>query len=193
VDNVSVTINGKKAFIGYVSPSQINVQAPSDTASGDVQLTVTTSGCTSAAIRVTEAAIAPGLLAPASFNIKGTQYLVATFANGVYVGNANLIPGVSFRPAAPGDTINAYGIGFADVTPASPPGVVASGLTSVPNLTIAFGTVPAKVAYGGLAPGTVGEYQFTFTVPDLPDGDYPIVFQAGTAKAAQTVYLTVHK
>src|ERR1035438_275391 len=31
LDNVSVPINGKKAAIFYVSPGQLNVQAPSDT------------------------------------------------------------------------------------------------------------------------------------------------------------------
>ena len=34
LDNVSVTINGKKAAIAYVSPGQLNVQAPTDTATG---------------------------------------------------------------------------------------------------------------------------------------------------------------
>lgn len=34
VDGVSVTINGKSAAISYVSPSQLNVQAPTDAATG---------------------------------------------------------------------------------------------------------------------------------------------------------------
>src|SRR5271157_4156958 len=36
LDGVSVQINGKKAAICYVSPGQLNVQAPTDTASGTV-------------------------------------------------------------------------------------------------------------------------------------------------------------
>jgi uncharacterized protein (TIGR03437 family) len=193
LDGVSVTINGNKAFVGYISPTQINVQAPGDTATGDVQLTVTAGSCTSGTTTVTEATIAPGLLAPSSFKVSGTQYLVALFPNGVFVGNENLISGAAFRPAAPGDTITAYGIGFGSVIPSSSPGLVASGLTSVPNLTISFGITAAKILYGGLVPGIIGEYQFTFVVPAVPDGDYPIVFQVGSTIAAQTVYLTVHK
>jgi uncharacterized protein (TIGR03437 family) len=36
LDNVSVLIDGKKAAIAYVSPTQLNVQAPLDTATGMV-------------------------------------------------------------------------------------------------------------------------------------------------------------
>ena len=39
----SVTINGKPAFLMYVSPTQINLQAPDDTATGSVSVVVTTS------------------------------------------------------------------------------------------------------------------------------------------------------
>lgn len=34
LDNVSVTINGQPAYVAYVSPKQLNVLAPSDTALG---------------------------------------------------------------------------------------------------------------------------------------------------------------
>jgi protocatechuate 3,4-dioxygenase beta subunit len=40
LDGVSVSINGKPAATYYVSPNQINVQAPSDDATGKVQVTV---------------------------------------------------------------------------------------------------------------------------------------------------------
>jgi uncharacterized protein (TIGR03437 family) len=194
LDSVSVTIDGKSAYLAYISPGQINVQAPADTATGNVQVAVTTSSCSSTAFTVPEAAIAPGLLAPASFKVNGTQYLVAQFPDfATYVGNANLIPGVPFRPAAPGDTIIAYGIGFGAVAPAIAPGQVASGSTSLANLSIAFGSTPATVTYDGLVSGAVGLYQFQFMVPNVADGDYPIVFQVGSTPVAQTVYLTVHK
>ena len=40
IDNVSVLINGKKAAIAYVSPTQLNVQAPTDTTIGTVPVQV---------------------------------------------------------------------------------------------------------------------------------------------------------
>ncbi len=194
LDGVTATIDGKSAFVEYISPLQVNVQAPADAATGAVQITITTSSCSSAAFTATEAAAAPGLLAPSSFNIGGKQYLVALFPDGVtYVGNANLIPGVPFRPAAPGDIITAYGIGFGAVTPAVSPGAITGGSNAIPNLSISFGTTAATIAYAGLAPNVVGEYQFTFVVPNVPDGDYPIVVQDGSVTVPQTVYLTVHQ
>lgn len=195
VDGVSVTIDGKPAYVEYVSPGQLNVQAPADTATGPVQLTVTTASsasCISAPFTVQETSLAPGVLAPAAFNIGGKQYLVAQFSDQVFVGNPNLIPGVAFRPAAPGDHITVFGVGFGDVQPSAPPGTI-GGASTLPNVTISFGTTAASIDYAGLAPGTVGEYQFRFVVPNVPDDDYPITFQVGSTKVAQTLYLTVHK
>src|SRR5580658_9508819 len=41
IDNVTVTIDGKKSAISYVSPAQLNVQAPTDSAIGSVAVIVT--------------------------------------------------------------------------------------------------------------------------------------------------------
>ena len=116
------------------------------------------------------------------------------FQDGVtFVGRPDLISGVPFRAAAPGETVTLYGIGFGSVTPASAPGVVASGTSSIPNLTVSFGVTVAQLTYAGLAPGAVGLYQFNVVVPDVADGDYPIVFQIGSTTAPQLAFLTVHR
>ena len=59
LDGVSVTINGKAAFVYYISPMQINVQAPSDTAVGPVNVVVTNNGAVSAAATAQLQAAAP--------------------------------------------------------------------------------------------------------------------------------------
>jgi uncharacterized protein (TIGR03437 family) len=41
IDNVTVLIDGKNAAIAYVSPGQLNVQAPADSATGSVPVVVT--------------------------------------------------------------------------------------------------------------------------------------------------------
>lgn len=141
-----------------------------------------------------KAAVAPGLLAPASFNAGGKQYLVALFSDGVtYVGNPGLVAGANFMPAAPGNVITSYGIGFGNVVPPIAPGVVVGQATNIPNLTIAFGTTPATVNYAGLAPQAVGLYQFNYVVPNVPDGDYAMNFELNSSPVPQTVYLTVHQ
>jgi uncharacterized protein (TIGR03437 family) len=193
LDGVVVTINGRKAFVSYISPNQINVQAPEETISGSMPLVVTTAGCSSTPVAAQETAIAPGLLAPASFHSVGKQYLAAVLPDGSFVGPPGLIPGALFRPAAPGESIVVYGIGFGSTTPAVPPGMVTGFVNSIANLTVSFGSTPASLKYAGLAPGVVGLYQFNIVVPDVADGDYPISFQEGTTRTAQTVYLTVHR
>ena len=194
LDSTMVSINGRRAFTYYNSPTQLNVQAPADSATGNVDITVTNCAGTSAPYTFQKAAIAPGLLAPPSFKIGGKQYLVALYNDGkTYVGRTNLIAGVPFREAKPGDRITAYGVGFGDTVPAVAPGTVAGVQNSVPNLSISFGTTPATVSYKGLAPGNVGLYQFDFIVPDVPDGDTEVVVKVGSAQVQQTVFLTVKR
>jgi uncharacterized protein (TIGR03437 family) len=74
---VSVTINGKPAFISYVDQSQINVLTPPDTLSGPVAVQVTTAGGT-ATTNVQTASVAPAWF---TYNLNGTTTLAALFAN----------------------------------------------------------------------------------------------------------------
>ncbi len=192
LDGTSISIDGNAGFMEYISGGQIDVQAPADSATGPVKITVTTCAGTSAPITIQEAALAPGMLAPASFHVGGKQYLVALFQDGVtYVGNSGLIPGVPFRPASPGDVIAAYGIGFGPVTPASVPGLVVGQQNSLPNVTLSFGSTPATFTYAGLAPGVVGLYQFDITVPQVAPGDYPISVVVDGVPVPQSLFLTV--
>ncbi len=88
LDGVSVTIDGKAAFVYYISPTQINVQAPSDSATGGVSVVVTNSGIASApATAQLQAA------APAFFLLPGTNYALACAASRLCAGRA----GCDFR------------------------------------------------------------------------------------------------
>ncbi|HTB10404.1 MAG TPA: choice-of-anchor V domain-containing protein [Bryobacteraceae bacterium] len=198
LDGISVSVNGKAAYVWYLSTGQLNVQAPEDTATGSVAITVTNCKATSSAIMFTRRALAPGFLAPSNYTANGTQYMVATFqSDGAYV--LNTATGASFglisRPAKPGDGIILYGIGFGDVTPAILPGVIAGASNTLVNpVTISFGSTQVSTpAYQGLAGGFVGLYEFYITVPSgLANGDYQInVTQNGTT-VPQTMSLTVH-
>jgi uncharacterized protein (TIGR03437 family) len=193
LDGTSVTINGKPAFVYYISGSQVNVQAPADAATGSVPVAVTNCAGTSAPVAAQKAALAAGILAPASFNVAGKQYAVAQFADLVFVGNPNLIAGAAFRPAKPGDSIVIYGIGFGEVTPASAPGIIVATQNSIDGLTIGFDNTPATFTYGGLSPGVVGLFQFNVVVPDVPDGDRQIHFNVRGTSTSQTLYLTVKR
>jgi uncharacterized protein (TIGR03437 family) len=197
LDGISVSIDSKPAYVWYLSTGQLNVQAPEDTATGNVSITVSTCRGTSQPFQFARQALAPGLLAPPSFMVNGTQYLVAQFASDyayVLSASAGASLGVNSRPAKPGDLIIAYGIGFGDVTPSILPGVtVAQANALVDPVTFSFGSANATLSYYGLAPNFVGLYEFYITVPPgLANGDYQInVTQNGT-KVPQTFYLTVH-
>lgn len=196
LDGISVSIDGKPAYVDYISPTQVNVQAPEDTATGNVAITVTNCKATSSQFTFSKQALAPGLLAPSVFNIGGKQYLVATFASdGAYVLNASTGAGLGIdsRPAKAGDTIIAYGVGFGDVTPANLPGVIEQHSNALNSpVTFSFGSILASTSYSGLAGNFVGLYEFYITVPQgLASGDYQInVTQNGTP-LPQMMYLTV--
>jgi uncharacterized protein (TIGR03437 family) len=197
LDGVSVSIDGKPAYVWYLSTGQLNVQAPEDTAAGNVAITVTNCKSTSSAFTFARRALAPGFLAPTNYTAGGTQYMVATFASdGAYVLNTSTGAafGLNSRPAKPGDLILAYGIGFGDVTPTILPGVIVGQSNSLVNaIALSFGSTPATLSYSGLAGSFVGLYEFYITIPStLANGDYQInVTQSGTA-VPQTMFLTVH-
>jgi len=194
LDGSSVSVNGNPGFVDYISPGQINVQAPTDTATGQVPITVKNCAGTSAPVMLSRAAFAPGVLAPPQFNVGGKQYLAALFPDGVtFVGNTGLISGVPFKPAAPGNVIVTYGVGFGGVTPSLAPGIIETAQNSIAGpFSMTIGGVSVTPSYFGLAPNFVGLYQFNFTVPNVPNGDQPVTFSVGGVQAQSGMFLTVH-
>jgi uncharacterized protein (TIGR03437 family) len=196
LDGISVSINGKAAYVWYLSATQLNVQAPEEPATGNAAITVTNCNATSTPWTLTYLAVAPGLLAPPNFIVGGTQYMEATFASGgAYVLNtsAGAALGLTSRPAKPGDLIVAYGVGFGNVTPSILPGVIVEQANSLVNpVTFSFGSANAALAYSGLASGFIGLYEFYITVPaGLANGDYQINVTQNGAAVPQTMFLTV--
>ena len=197
LDGVRVSIDGKPAYVWYLSPGQLNVQAPADSVTGAVAITVTNCLAQSPAFPLPRQAAAPGLLAPPNYQANGTPYMVATFASdGAYVLNTSTGAafGLNSRPAKPGDLIVAYGVGFGDVTPAILPGVIVGQSNTLADpVAFSFGTTAASSSYSGLAANFVGLYEFYITVPpNLANGDYPINVTQNGAALPQKMYLTVH-
>jgi uncharacterized protein (TIGR03437 family) len=191
---VQVSIGGQPAFLDYISPGQVNAQLPSNIAPGSLPLTVSSGNVTSAPVTITVNAAEPGLLAPPSFKIDGYQFVVAQFSDGTYVLPTGAIPGLTSRPANPGEEIVIYGVGFGQVAPNTPAGQIAAVSTQLSaSLQVLFGQTPAQqVAYAGLTQGSVGLYQFNVVVPQVPGTNVmPITFELGGAAAAQTLYTAV--
>lgn len=190
LDGVGVKINGRDAYTWVVSAGQVNAQAPDNEGAGPLNLTVTNCAATSAPISVTQARAAPGMWAPPTFTSNGKQLLGALTPDGTtYIGN---IAGLTSRPAKPRETLIAYGVGFGATNPPIAPGVIVGQQNATAEtFTMTIGGAPAPTSYAGLAPGFVGLYQFNFLVPDVPDGDQPVVIKLGNNTLPQTLFLTI--
>jgi uncharacterized protein (TIGR03437 family) len=155
--------------VWYISPGQLNVQAPGDSATGPVPVVVTNS-YGSATATTTLQQYAPGFFAI-------QKYAAAVHTDGAYVAPVGYFgSGVASRPAAPGEVILLFGTGFGPTTQDVPAGQIFNGaapLTDLTQLHMTIGGAPATVQFAGMV--AAGEYQFNVVVPAVADGDQAIV------------------
>ncbi|MDZ4801394.1 MAG: peptidylprolyl isomerase [Bryobacteraceae bacterium] len=194
LDGVSVTVDSKPASVRFISPGQVNVQVPAGiAASGTVSVVVTNNGKSTAATPISVRATAGGLLAPPIFRLNDRQFVAAIHAaGGAFVTNG-FISDLPKAPAARGELLIFYGVGFGPVEGGEVAGQIAGGAWRVRNgLDFRFGDVPAQVDYAGLVPGFVGLYQFNVLVPaGAPLGDIPLKVTLGGEALAQTLFISV--
>lgn len=184
LDNVTVTVNGKSAFVYYISPTQVNILTPPDPMTGSVQVQLTNGAATSASFAVDAKSTSP-----AFFIFGGGPYVVAQHANYSLVGPTTLYSGLT-TPAAPGETILIYANGFGSTAPpvTSEQIAQAGNLPTLPVLTI--GGVNASVQFAGLV--LAGLYQLNVVVPsNLQSGDYDLTATYGALKTQSGVKVTV--
>jgi uncharacterized protein (TIGR03437 family) len=150
LDGVSVTIDGKPASVYYISPTQINVLAPSDNAIGAVSVVVNNNGATSLPATAQLQAVAP-----AFFTYQGTAYALASrLPDYAPVGYPSM-------PAKPGDTVVLWGTGFGETAPAL--------AVAIPTVTV--GGLPAQLVGLYTTSGSAGLNQLTIQLPaGLPSG-----------------------
>jgi uncharacterized protein (TIGR03118 family) len=185
LDGVSVTIDGKPAYIYFVSPGQIDVIAPADSTSGEVQVVVTNNGLTSATSAAAMQSAAPAFFAAG-------KYVIATHADGSLVGTAAVAPGAT--PAKPGETIAIYGTGFGATNPPMDGMVVASPANLATAASVLIGGASAAVTFSGLS--AAGLNQINVTIPSLPAGssgvvDVSVVGTAGTFSTQAGLLLSI--
>lgn len=159
LDGVSVTINGKPAYVYYVSPTQIDVIAPADSTNGAVSVVVTNNTVASAPATAQLAPIAPALFAVG-------KYAIATHANGSLVGPPSVLAGAT--PATPGEVIAIYGTGFGPTTSGTDGLVLSSPATLSSPPVVNIGGVSASVTFAGRS--AAGLDQINVTVPTASPG-----------------------
>ncbi len=178
----SVKVNGKDAYLWFSSGGQINAQAPDDTATGSVPVTVTTANGTVSST-ATLATAGPSMLLLAdgkhatgiilTLDGKGSQ------GQGTYdlLGPTSL--GTGFRPAKKGDLVALYAVGLGPTVGPVPAGqaFTSTGGAVVTKPTVTLGGVPVTVDFAGMV--GVGYYQINFAVPqNVGTGEQTLVVTA---------------
>jgi uncharacterized protein (TIGR03437 family) len=185
---VSATVDNKAAAIYYVSPTQVNILAPLDNATGSVPVQLTTPFGLTAIQTVTELQTSPAFLiidAPAG-------HVAARHLDYSLLGPTSLnAPGYTFTPAKPGETVLVYSTGMGQASP--PITNQLTGLGSLPSLpTVTIGNLPATVV--GAAISAAGLYQFNVVVPaSAPNGDNALVASYNGSSTQSNVYITVQQ
>jgi uncharacterized protein (TIGR03437 family) len=167
LDGVTVTINGKKAFVYFISGTQVNVLSPPDAVQGSVPVQLSNGGATSASVNIQAQQYSP------SFFVFDGTHVTATHIDGSLIGPSSLYPGFS-TPAKPNETVIFYANGFGPTSASVVSGALAqSGTLAIPPV-IKIGGLLATVQFAGLV--SPGLFQFNVVIPSaVPDGDNVLV------------------
>jgi uncharacterized protein (TIGR03437 family) len=166
----SVTVNGKPAYIYYMSPAQLNVLTPLDATLGPVSVMVNNASTTSAAYTANLQTASPGFL-----RFGDGIHIAAEHADGSYLGPASMsVAGYAFTPAKPGEIVVLFGDGFGlPVTTLTPGSEDQWGeLATWPQVSIGGATASVQWA-GVISPGL---YQINVTMPSTATtGDNQVI------------------
>jgi uncharacterized protein (TIGR03437 family) len=189
---ITVTVNGKPASLYFVSPTQLNFQAPDDTATGSVPVAVTTANGTATSI-VTLGTVGPSFLLLNGLHVTGIilrpdgsgSQSKGTAGSYDLLGPTGSSFGYPTVAAKAGDTIELFGVGFGPTNPPVTAGkALAPGVFGTATNTIQL-TINGKTLTPSFAGITqAGLYQFNLTLPaGLGTGDVPLL---GTVAGVQT-------
>ena len=191
----TVTINGKAAYLAYVSPTQINLQAPDDTAAGPAPVVVTTAGGTFTST-VTLAQFAPSFLLLDSTHVDGI--ILRSDGSGAYGGGTYDILGPTGNSlgyatvaAKAGDIVELFGTGFGPTNPFVPAGQAFSSAAPTTNpVSLLINNVSVTPSFAGLS--GAGLDQINLTIPaGLGTGDVPIVATVGGVQTPSIVVISL--
>ena len=171
LDFVSVTINGKDAYVAFISKEQINVQAPDDTAQGPVTVVVTNHGVASPPFTAQLQPAAPGM-----FQLGATHYAIATrYPDYAVIGNPATVSGTV--AAKPGDILTLWCSGLGPTQPPAVAGKVVTASAPTENpATVTVGNTAVTVMGAATTSDAVGLYQINIRLPQsIGSGDQPVV------------------
>jgi uncharacterized protein (TIGR03437 family) len=184
-----VKVNDKPAYLWFVSPNQINFQAPDDTMRGLVNVAVTTAAGTGTST-ATLAQAAPSFLLLDAKHVAAFIYR----ASGPYdiLGPTGNSLGYQTVAAKAGDIVELFGVGFGPTNPAVPAGQSPPAAAPTTNsVQIQVHGVNITPSFAGLA-SLAGLYQINITIPPgLGTGDQPLVATVAGAQTQSTVVISL--
>ena len=187
----SVTINGKSAYLSFVSPNQINLQAPDDDSTGPVEVVVTTA-CGTARSSVRLGTFAPSFFVMDSGHVAGIiprSDGSGAYGEGAYdiIGPTGTSVGYRTIAAKAGDIVELFGTGFGPTSPSVPAGRSVTGTPPTTNPVHVFiNNVSVKPMFAGL-PGA-GLYQINLTIPEgLGTGDVRLLATVGGVQTSPVI------
>jgi uncharacterized protein (TIGR03437 family) len=162
LDGVEVWVNGAPVPVYFISPGQVNAQAPDDI-SGTATVQVVRLGLAGNTLTAPVVSINPSVY---FYDAGGKDYAAALFTDYSIMGDPAVVPGT--HKAKVGDVIQLYAAGLG-------PAQSGTAITSpvlVTGVGVTIGSTSATVSFAGLV--APGQYQVNFTVPQLASGEYPI-------------------
>jgi len=189
LDGVSATVNGKTAYVYYVSPTQVNILTPPDAIQGPVQVQITNNGASGTSASVPSQPQSLSLFEFVSNSGRAYVYGRHTSDN-TLIGPPSLFTGLT-TPAKPGELIYVAGNGFGPTDTAVVSGAVSqSGNLPAPFPIVQIANLPAQVTFAGLA--GVGTYQINLIVPpNAPSGDQPIALTYNGLTIQPNLFITI--
>lgn len=176
---VSVSIDGQPAYIWFVSPTQMNVQAPDDAKTGSVNVSVTNSaGMATATVTLAQASPSWSLLD--AKHVAGI--IVRTDGSGAYgggtydiIGPTGSALGYMTKAVAAGDIVELFGVGFGPTNPAVRAGeaYTGTGARTMNPVNVTIGGISIAPDFAGIT--GAGLFQINLKIPPgLPSGDQPL-------------------
>lgn len=177
LNGIEVWVNGAPVPVYYISPTQVNAQAPSNI-SGTMTVQVFRLGLGSNILTAPVAQIQPSLY---YYQVNSKDYAAALFQDYSLMGDPAVTPGT--HKAMPGDIIQLYAAGLGP----SSSGSAVSSPVPITGVGVTIGGVGATVLAAALV--APGQFQVNFTVPQLAGGEYPItITTAGKTSPNNVVF-----
>jgi uncharacterized protein (TIGR03437 family) len=167
LNGVEVWVNGAPVPVYFISPGQVNAQAPTNV-SGTMTVQVFRLGLGSNILNAPVAQISPSVY---FYQVNSKNYAAALFQDYSLMGDPAIVPGT--HKARPGDIIQLYAAGLGP----APSGTALTSPIPITGVGVSIGNQAAQVLAAALV--APGQYQVNFTVPQMADGEYAITVSSG--------------